>query len=174
MRVILLFVIASCAIDHPANQASVNLANCASCHGSDQYAPVRTADPMHPPAARTDCGNCHRAVDTGAGLADWTPALMDGTHPESKFAIRNGKHAGILCTECHDPGIDPDSTHRPTDNIGHRIDTPLNVMCVSCHLGSHAASKMDAFHREEGGYKPARTAFGPEVFCRECHKQGRK
>lgn len=78
-------------------------------------------------------------------------AAAPDVHPENRFPISHGAHAGIRCRTCHDQG----------GTMGKD-----NTDCVQCH----ARAKFDRIHDGVRGY-PEGPA--PLNFCLRCHGSGR-
>jgi hypothetical protein len=166
MRVaVVVALVAGCFADHTHSAVEIQTLDCDTCH-HNKFLEARQMLTDHPDA--TTCGNCHRTNDTGKGLADWKPALIDrGPHPDDKFVISRGPHQPILCADCHDPQINPDSKVKTDSTADH----PDNVICTNCHTGDHAVARMASTHHVGEpdmvvGYDPTR--------CRTCHQFGFK
>ena len=71
-------------------------------------------------------------------------------HPEQRFPIQSGAHAGIACRTCHDQG----------GAMGRD-----NTDCVQCH----ARTKFDRIHEGVRGYPDG---AAPLNFCLRCHASG--
>jgi hypothetical protein len=170
--------LAGCVASHSSNAVDVARDNCSTCHLNDRNASTRQsvhAQNNVDPNAST-CSDCHRISDTGAGAADWAPALLPGTHAEGSFEIQIGPHAQVLCADCHVAAINKDSTIYPPMNDPNH-DTPTNVVCVGCHSGVHALDVMASVQghvQQQQMYATAMTARGSELFCRTCHPLGRR
>jgi hypothetical protein len=149
------------AFDHVWPLTGVHASTpCASCHPGDP--PRYTGTP-------TDCVGCHRddydrstfpdhqtfplTCDACHTTSGWVPAFAGG-HPEARFPVETGPHAGLSCASCHDASLG-------TSAGG------ANTNCVGCH--EHERSRMADKHREVGGYR----ADDPDPhFCLACHPGG--
>ncbi len=148
-------LVGGCTEVHAPSSVQITLRDCDDCH-HDQY----VAAPNHVGMRPTTCADCHR-------LSDWH-GLLPGTHPEDKFSITRGPHASMLCADCHDPDVNPDSTmFPPVGDPDH--NTPINVTCIGCHTGAHDMAPMVERHHEVARFTwtPSRRAF-----CRDCHPLG--
>jgi hypothetical protein len=124
---------------------------CVGCHLADYN---RSPFPGHQTFSQI-CSDCHKT--TG-----WKPA-QGGAHPEAKFPITSGTHAGLLCTDCHNP-----ARGSPIGGV--------NTDCTGCHLGVHGLTSMDAKHqgRSRGGMTyGSQRALNTPNFCLKCHPMGR-
>lgn len=181
----LALVLVGCIASHPTNGVDVARSECSTCHLNDHNAATRmtvhSQNGIDPNA--TPCSSCHRIVDTGAGATDWAPALLAGTHQQDLFDIQQGPHAQVLCADCHDPTVNKDSTvFPPVGDPNH--DTPTNVRCVGCHttqpgttIGVHALdvmAKIDGHVEQQTNYATYMSQRGGELFCRNCHAEGRR
>src|SRR5258708_26725361 len=145
-----------CVASHDPSAVNVTTNECSTCHLNDYNVATRMTvhaqNGIDPNA--TPCSSCHRIVDTGADAADWSPALLAGTHAQTLFDIAQGPHAQVLCADCHDPSIDRDSTvYPPVGDPNHA--TPTNVRCVGCHTGVHALdvmAKVDGHIQQQANY----------------------
>jgi Cytochrome c3 len=108
---------------------------CVSCHQSDYDG---TTSPDHTAAGfPTTCQSCH-------GTGKWMGATF--SHPF--FPIKQGKHKGFACTDCH------------------VVPTDFSVSsCVDCH--THNMAETDALHDGVDGY-----AFNSAA-CYMCHPKGK-
>jgi hypothetical protein len=148
IRLAAIVLLAGCLQQHDAAVTAIVVRDCYTCHRTDyELAPNHTA-------RSTTCANCHR-------LRDWN-GLFEGTHTESQFPITRGPHRGVLCADCHDPDINPDSTVRTPISALEPALQPDNVVCTSCH--EHELGRMARKHDEVDSYAPAK--------CRSCHKLG--
>ncbi|HEY5925023.1 MAG TPA: cytochrome c3 family protein [Kofleriaceae bacterium] len=149
MRIVLaIAMLAGCFEQHAPATTAIVVRDCYTCHRPDYE-----VAPNHATRSTT-CANCHR-------LRDWI-GLEEGTHPEAMFPITSGKHRDILCADCHDPEINPDSTVRTPISALEPALQPDNVVCTNCH--AHEPARMAAKHDEIRLYAPAK--------CRSCHKLG--
>lgn len=140
----LLLGLVGCLQEHSPTTIEVRIeTHCYECHRTDYELAANHS------ARSTTCADCHR-------LRDWK-GINGGVHPEARFVIGHGPHAAVMCADCHDPDISPDSTRG------------LNVSCIGCHTGAHSMARMQDKHHEQAGYRwdPARPAF-----CRDCHPRG--
>jgi hypothetical protein len=120
---------------------------CNGCH-SDDYA--KTTNPSHPNLKlSTTCETCH-------STAAWRPAEFPKSVHDKLFRLSGGKHKAFGCADCH-------KTPEWSDWI-----------CVSCHTGDHALSKMDKEHIGEVGKYPSTMAAAatPDLGCKTCHPTG--
>jgi len=128
-------------------------------------------------ALNTDCVGCHsgehrRTIIDGTHVGrsgyptgeapanfclDCHPSgeALGGMHPESRFPITSGAHAGFVCTDCHDASRGPNGAG--------------NTDCVGCHTGDHARSTIDGTHSGRSGYP---TGAAAPNFCLDCHPSG--
>jgi hypothetical protein len=141
---------------------------CADCHDAALGSPVA--------GLNADCIGCHTG-DHDQALMDQTHALVAdyqfdpadpdfcrgchpggaaATHPEPRFAIARGDHAGTTCNECHKTALGSPVRGQNTD-------------CVGCHRGSHAQALMAQTHSIVGGYQYIN---GQPNFCLGCHPGG--
>lgn len=141
-----LAVLAACsAPPHDGTRVEVRAEDCVVCHRQDFLSVV---DPQHAGRFPETCADCHETTA-------WVPAF-GGLHPEDRFAVRTGAHAGIGCRDCHD-------RTRGTFVGG------ANTVCALCHTGAHAQSVADAQHQglPDYAYDPATPSF-----CLSCHPDG--
>ncbi|MGE0402508.1 MAG: hypothetical protein AB7T06_37750 [Kofleriaceae bacterium] len=148
MRFVAGALLAGCFEQHDPAATPIVVRDCFTCHRDNYELAPGHAD------RSTTCANCHR-------LRDWN-GLLEGTHPETLFPIDQGKHQGVLCADCHDPDINPDSTVRTPISPLEPALQPDNVICTHCH--AHEERRMANEHHEIASYAPAK--------CRSCHKLG--
>jgi hypothetical protein len=134
---------------------------CENCHSTTAWTPAKQPaeaeagaagegggamsklrKPTHPATKRRGTVESHPPVENSV------PAPR---HPEQRFPIQSGAHAGIACKTCHDQG----------GEMG-RDDTD----CVQCH----ARAKFDRIHEGVRGYPDG---AAPLNFCLRCHTTGR-
>ena len=136
---------------------------CATCHSTDGWSPALGGDapavvvpvvvvrptPTRPtvPTRPTPTRPTPVPVPVPEPVP---PPVAEPTHPESRFPITRGNHAGITCARCHDRG-------------GPR--TRDNTDCVQCH----ARARFDGIHDSVGGYPSGSAAPN---FCVRCHTRG--
>jgi hypothetical protein len=121
---------------------------CADCHSSTAWTPARA--PGSKPTAHEPARE-RAAVPAPAPQPTAPTEAPAAVHPDDRFPISHGAHAGIGCRTCHDQG----------GPIGKD-----NTDCVQCH----ARAKFDRIHDGVRGY-PEGTA--PPNFCLRCHASGR-
>lgn len=110
--------------------------DCADCHRRDYDS---TTDPSHKTAGfPLACEQCHLPTH---GL--WIQAIFF-----HRFPLKNSRHAGLSCMECHSSGE-------------YKIYT-----CINCH--AHEKRRADRIHRKIPGYNFTSQA------CLACHYQGRR
>ena len=132
--------IADCASCHISDDYSSTSPDCVSCHLADYES---ATNPNHVSAdLSTDCVSCHTTEP------DWKPAEFQ-EHDELFFPIYSGSHANEWnsCTECHTS-----------------LDNYVEFTCVSCH--EHNQGDMDDEHSDVNGYSYNSTA------CLACHPNG--
>ncbi len=127
--------------------------DCYACH---KAAADASTFPNHKSFPHT-CLDCHQ-------MSGWKPAIT-GPHPEAKFAITTGKHAGVPCQNCHVLAKGVSSGGANTD-------------CINCHTGAHVAPAIDAWHlsRPDGGGPVPNYPTGSATtnYCLSCHPLGVK
>jgi hypothetical protein len=106
----------------------------------------------HPHAKLQDHGPASPPSEPTSPLTEPAPQTAAPEHPDNRFPIASGAHAGIRCRTCHDQG----------GTMGKD-----NTDCVQCH----ARAKFDAIHDGVRGY-PGGAA--PLNFCLQCHASGRR
>jgi hypothetical protein len=142
----LALVLAGCASPrHDGSRVEVRSGDCVVCHRADALAVV---DPPHAGAFPETCSDCHETTA-------WRPAF-GGLHPEERFAVRAGAHAGVACAECH-------------DRARGAYAAGANTVCALCHTGAHDRRIVDPQHQGIEGY--AFDAARPG-FCLSCHPDG--
>lgn len=144
----------ACAACHDATRgtsAGGANANCVGCHSGTHARAVVDQQHLGDPSYAFDvtspafCLRCHPR------------GIADGVHPETRFRIRSGAHAPFACNDCHVP-----ARGSPVGGF--------NTSCVGCHTGEHSRTRVDAEHREVGGY--TFDTANPH-FCLRCHPSGR-
>lgn len=122
---------------------------CADCHKTGAWSPARGRDDDAPAPAPAPVPPAQpaRPVTRPSGPA---PSPGEREHPEARFPIARGNHAGIRCAECH--------TRAGANGRG-------NTDCVRCH----PRSRYDELHAGVGRY--AQRASAPN-FCVTCHGRG--
>ena len=107
-----------CQSCHIGNQFSLGGSDCHSCHQQDD---------KHQQALGSDCAQCH------------TPnawALWQFDHSKQTDFHLNGKHLGLECTACHQPGTDPKDTPRLCGGCHRQQDIhngEFGNRCDRCH-----------------------------------------
>lgn len=115
-----------------------------------------------------ECTVCHTMPERGplSPLGSMMPGPKWKWHP---FDLQ-GKHARILCSECHAAG------YRPPDSCAecHRIDTKAPMMsmeCADCHTKTFEAQPVAACGECHGTPKGLHRKGGhPDLSCTECHR----
>jgi hypothetical protein len=156
MTAVLAFA-AGCFPAHDPQVVELTLRECESCHLDDE---AYKASANHVTRSTT-CANCHRLFRPETDPMPWI-GLLDGTHPERAFPLSEGPHRRVLCADCHNPAINPDSTVATPRSALEPALQPDNVICTDCH--AHELGAMARKHHEENGYSPAK--------CRACHRDG--
>jgi hypothetical protein len=116
----------------------------------------------------TECSTCHTMPERGplAPLGAMMPGPKMKWHPMDL----EGKHARILCSNCHSAG------YRPPNNCAecHKIDTSAPMMsmaCGDCHTKKFEAQPVTGCrecHESPTGLH--RKGEHPDLSCTECHR----
>jgi len=123
-----------CAACHKNNVYPGTPTTCVGCHLANYTA---TTNPNHVAAGFTTvCDSCHKNTDPL-----WTSYVFNHTW----FPITSGRHAGNVCSACHN---DPSS---------YKVFT-----CLTCH----AKATTDSRHQGRAGYRYDSAA------CYSCHPRG--
>jgi hypothetical protein len=119
-------------------------------------------------ALTTECSTCHTMPERGplAPLGAMMPGPKLKWHPMDL----EGKHARILCSNCHSAG------YRPPNNCAecHKIDTSAPMMsmaCGDCHTKKFEAKPVTECrqcHENPSGLH--RKGDHPDTSCTECHR----
>jgi len=165
LTVMLTLALAGCIEQH-APTTSIDDNDCGACHLANYHA---TTAPPHPGQFPTTCGDCH--VSTG-----WVPALS-GVHPDARFPITSGGHAGTRCLDCHRLGQGPSTGGANTDcltchtqaendpihvgNAEYTYDPAQPHFCLTCHPSGIAGHPEDKFPIETGPH---------QMVCGDCHR----
>ena len=124
----------ACAACHKNNVYPGTPTTCVGCHLTNYNA---TTNPSHAGAGfTTACDSCHKATDPL-----WTTYVFNHTW----FPITSGRHAGHVCSDCH--------------------NNPASYAVFSC-LTCHAQATIDNSHRNRSGYRYDSAA------CYSCHPRG--
>jgi len=125
---------AACTDCHKNNVYRGTLRTCYPCHQTDY---TNSRNPNHLAAGfPTTCDSCHKYTDTA-----WTQAVFNHTW----FPITTGRHAGNVCSACHN---DPNN---------YKVFT-----CLTCHV----KATIDSSHSGRAGYRYDSAA------CYSCHPRG--
>jgi hypothetical protein len=118
------------ALGSPAKGANTD---CLRCHPQSQADPQHVGTPGYAYDSNTKnfCLTCH-------------PDGKASGHPEAKFPITRGNHAGIACNDCH------------KSSLGTSYAS--NYDCWSCHTGQHRNSTHDPQLCASSGCHPSGSA----------------
>lgn len=130
-----------CLQNRTHGAASIEGSDCYSCHRADYE---NATEPPHVGAMPTTCGNCHFETS-------WRPARI--AHPEARFSITAGAHAGTACSECHKASLGANAGGANTDCIGCHEKPSI----VPMHTGRSGFVWSDSKHN----------------FCLTCHPNGK-
>jgi nitrate/TMAO reductase-like tetraheme cytochrome c subunit len=153
---------------------------CIDCHAQVVHHPL-AGTAFIPPRSMTacfvchdgaqqpnDCSYCHEAPhpDRGPcqdchGLTSWGPKGFD--HP----VPLTGKHAQILCEQCHTSGVGTSigAADGCVDCHGNHHGDPSMTLCADCHTTTHFVPSTFV-HPQEGPHVPS----GEEPLpCQACH-----
>ncbi len=146
----------------PNHQTTQLPKTCIDCHTPAGWSPA--ALPDHD-AITQGCVGCHQGDwdgsvnpnHDGAGIGtDCETCHVTTTWDTLEFpghdSISKGNHKNYGCADCH-------------------VTTQwAQYTCIDCHDGEHTLSKMNAKHKEEGGYASTLAAAAtPDQGCNECH-----
>jgi hypothetical protein len=145
-------------VHHPINGAPYvpprSMMGCFACHDGKQQ--PNGCDYCHtaPHADRGPCEDCH-------SLQSWGPKGFK--HP----VPLTGKHAQILCEQCHTSGVG--TSIGPADGCvnchGNHHNDPKMTLCADCHTTTHFVPSTFA-HKQVGPHVPS----GEEPLpCTACH-----
>ena len=120
-------------------QSHVQIETCARCHSRrsvvhDDYVYGRPLMDTHRPALLTEA------------LYHADGQILDEVYVYGSFLQSKMFHAGVTCSDCHDPH-------------SLKVDAPGNALCTSCHLPTKYDTPSHHFH------KPG----SPGASCVECH-----
>ena len=125
---------AACADCHRNNVYRGTPRTCYPCHQTNY---TSTTNPSHVAAGfPTTCDSCHKYTDS-----TWAQAVFNHTW----FPISSGRHAGNVCSSCHN------------DPANYKVFT-----CLTCH----AKATIDSKHAGRAGYRYDSAA------CYSCHPRG--
>jgi len=146
---------------YSSNIGHRNWPGCFRCHDNKHVAKSGKVLSM-------ECTVCHTMPERGplSPLGAMMPGSKLSWHP---FDLE-GKHARILCSECHAAG------YRPPDSCAecHKIDTKAPMMsmkCSDCHTKKFEAQPVTACgdcHAKPKGFH--RKGEHPDLSCTECHR----
>jgi nitrate/TMAO reductase-like tetraheme cytochrome c subunit len=145
---------------YPENIGHRNWNGCFRCHDGRHA----TADGK---VLSNECTICHTMPTRSAlkPLGALAPASPDNWHP----MLLTGRHAEVLCTACHTPGIRP-SPQCSSCHDSH-TDTPMWEMdCTDCHLEPGSLQPMEPCASCHAGLGGDHNAGGhPDAACTDCH-----
>jgi len=146
---------------YSSNIGHRNWPGCFRCHDNRHVAKSGKVLSM-------ECTTCHTMPQRGplSPLGAMMPASKMEWHPMEL----KGKHARILCSQCHSAG------YRPPGNCAecHRIDTGAPMMsmeCADCHRKRFEAQPVASCgecHAKPAGFH--RKGEHPDLSCTECHR----
>jgi len=145
---------------YPENIGHRNWRGCFRCHDGRHVS-------SEGKVLTRECTVCHTMPQRGPieALGALPPVTDETWHP---FALK-GRHAEILCSRCHSPGVRP----KLDCALCHRLDAKAPMMsdCTSCHSAPGVKLPVNdcrACHEAMKGLH--RKGGHPDASCTDCHK----
>jgi hypothetical protein len=130
------------------------MSGCFTCHDGTQQP--------------NDCAYCHSAPHPDRGACQDCHSLQTWSPKGFKHPVPlTGKHAQILCEQCHTSGAG--TSIGPADGCvnchGNNHNDPAMTLCTDCHTTTHFVPSTFA-HQQVGPHVPS----GDEpIPCEACH-----
>ncbi len=157
---------------------------CVSCHGEIAVR-IREKRGFH--AGKSDCVKCHTDhFGKDFNIVKWETSAEDFDHRQAGYPL-TGKHAGLACSRCHEPGhIAASERARIKVKDLKRTYLGLSPQCATCHTDVHHGQLGNGCARCHAGFqawKPAPdfdhstsryplTGLHAKVACAQCHRDG--
>ena len=145
---------------YPENIGHRNWRGCFRCHDGRHVS-------SEGKVLTRECTVCHTMPQRGPieALGALPPVTDETWHP---FALK-GRHAEILCSRCHSPGVRPKLDCGPC----HKLDAKAPMMsdCTSCHSAPGVKLPVNdckACHEAMKGLH--RKGGHPDASCTDCHR----